>query len=182
MAKGQTAMISTKAAASKIVWIRDQKVILDSDLAGLYDVTTSRLNEQVKRNIERFPADFMFQLTKDEFDNLKSQFATSSSGWGGRRKLPYAFTEHGVIMAASVLNSEKAVQASVFVVRAFVQMRQMLMPYKEIILKMDLLEGKLQSHDKQIVAIIEAIKMLMPPPEPEPREPFGFRSRKKRQD
>ncbi len=84
MAKGQTALISTKVAASKIVWVRDQKVILDSDLAGLYDVTTSRLNEQVKRNRQRFPADFMFQLTAEEFDNLKSQFATSSSGWGGR--------------------------------------------------------------------------------------------------
>jgi hypothetical protein len=124
----------------------------------------------------------MFQLTREEFDNLNSQFATSSWGWGGRRKLPFSFTEHGAIMAASVLNSEKAVAASVFVVRAFVNMRQMLMPYKEIIQKIDLLEGKFHTHDKQIVAIIEAIKLLIPPPEPNPKEPFGFRSRKKQPD
>jgi hypothetical protein len=124
MATKQSAIVLIERAESKILLIRDQKVILDSDLALLYGVTTSRLNEQVRRNIERFPDDFMFLLTKEEFDNLKSQFATSSSGWGGRRKLPYAFTEHGAIIAASVLNSERAVQASIFVVRAFVKMRQ----------------------------------------------------------
>ena len=120
----------------------------------------------------------MFVLTNQEFINLKSQFVISSSRWGGRRKLPLAFTEHGAIMAASVLNSEKAVQASVFVVRAFVKMRQMLIPYKEIINKIEQLENNLQTHDRQIVAIIDAIKFLMSPTEPKPVEPFGFRSRK----
>jgi hypothetical protein len=182
MAKKQAAIILAEKAESKILLIRDQKVILDSDIAFLYGVTTRRLNEQVKRNRGRFPDDFMFQLTKEEFDNLKSQFATSSSGWGGRRKLPYAFTEHGAVMAASVLNSERAIQASIFVVRAFVKMRQLLSPYKEIAKKIEQLEKKLQTHDKQIIAIVEAIRLLMPPPEPKQKEPFGFRSKKKISD
>ena len=182
MARKQSAIVLVERAEGKILLIRDQKVILDSDLALLYGATTRRLNEQVKRNIERFPDDFMFQLTKEEFANLKSQFATSSSGWGGRRKLPYAFTEHGAIMAASVLNSERAIQASVFVVRAFVKMRQLLAPYKEITKKIEQIEKKLQTHDKHIIAIVEAIKLLMPPPESKPKEPFGFRSKKKKSD
>lgn len=163
----------------KILLIRGQKVILDSDLAELYGVATSRLNEQVKRNIERFPSDFAFRLTSDEFADLKSHFAISSSTWGGRRKLPYAFTEHGVIMAASVLNSDRAVQASVFVVRAFVQLKQMLVPYKELAAKLLRLEQRVQSHDEDIVAIVDAIRLLMPPPEEPPPEPFGFRRAKK---
>jgi hypothetical protein len=173
-----TSIIPIEHVQSKILLLRGQKVILDSDLAELYGVATSRLNEQVKRNIERFPADFAFRLTKDEFANLKSHFATSSSTWGGRRKVPYAFTEHGAIMAASVLKSERAVQVSVFVVRAFVQLRQMLTPYKELAAKLDRLEQKVQGHDKDIVAIVEAIRLLMPPPD-EPKEPFGFRRTKK---
>src|SRR4030042_382994 len=116
----------------------------------------------------------MFRLNQKEFNDLKSQFATSSSGWGGRRKLPYAFTEHGAIMAASVLNSERAVQVSIYVVRAFVKLRQMLAPYKELMDKLDQLEKKLQTHDKQIITIIQAIKLLMPPPEEKQKEPFGF--------
>ncbi|MBW1863711.1 MAG: ORF6N domain-containing protein [Deltaproteobacteria bacterium] len=178
MSKKHSSIVLIERAESKILLVRGQKVILDCDLALLYGVTTGRLNEQVKRNIERFPDDFMLQLSKEEFENLKSQFATSSSGWGGRRKLPYAFTEHGAIMAASVLNSERAVQASLFVVRAFVKMRRLLAPYKEITKKIEQLEKKLVTHDKQIVAIVEAIKLLMPSPEPKPKEPFGFRSKK----
>jgi len=180
--KKQSALILIDKAESKILTIREQKIILDSDLAQLYGVTTGRLNEQVKRNIKRFPEDFMFQLTLDEINNLKSQFAISSSRWGGRRKQPFAFTEHGAIMAASVLNSEKAVQASVFVVRAFVKMRQILIPYKEIINKIEQLENGLQTHDMQIIAIVDAIKFLMSPPEPKPAEPFGFKSRKNKTD
>lgn len=164
---------------NSILMIRDQKVILDSDLALLYGVTTTRLNEQVKRNIERFPADFMFQLNKDEFDNLQSQFATSSSGWGGRRNLPYAFTEHGAIMAASVLNSQRAIQASIFVVRAFVRMRQLLAPHKGIVEKVKQLETKLKTHDKSINEIVKTLKLLMPSPESRTKEPFGFHSKKK---
>ena len=121
----------------------------------------------------------MFQLTKEEFDNLKSHFATSSSGWGGRRKPPYVFTEHGAIMAASVLNSSQAVQASIFVVGAFVKLRQMLAPYKDLMAKLDRLEKKLQSHDKQIIAVVEVIKLLMPRPTEKPKEPFGFRRKGK---
>ena len=178
MEKKASSIIPVERVESRILSIRSQKVIIDSDLAELYGVTTSRLNEQVKRNIERFPTDFMFQLNKEEFDNLKSQIATSSSGWGGRRKLPYAFTEHGVIMAASALNSKRAVATSIFVVRAFVKLRQMLTPYKEIMKKLQQLEKKLQTHDKQIIEVVKAIRLLMPPPKTKPKQPFGFRSRR----
>ncbi len=126
-----------------ILWLRGHKVMIDSDLAALYGVSTKRLNEQVKRNKERFPSDFMFQLNRYEFADLKSQFATSSSGWGGRRKLPYAYTEHGALMAANVLNSKRAVEASIFVVRVFAKLRQMLAPYKELANKFQQLEKKL---------------------------------------
>jgi hypothetical protein len=179
MGRADTSIVPVERVESKILLIRGQKVILDADLADLYRVSTNRLNEQVKRNIGRFPADFVFRLDEEEAANLKSQFATSSSGWGGRRKPPYAFTEHGAIMAASVLNSERAVQVSVYVVRAFVRLRQMLAPYKEIIGKLDQFEKKLQTHDKQIVAVIKAIRLLMPPPESKPKEPFGFHPKKK---
>jgi hypothetical protein len=108
MDKQITTIVPVEQVQNKIVLVGGEKVILDSDLAELYGVSTKRLNEQVKRNIERFPSDFMFRLNSEEFENLKSQFATSSSSWGGRRKLPYAFTEHGAIMAASVLNSQRA--------------------------------------------------------------------------
>lgn len=173
-----TSIIPIEHVQSKILLIRSQKVILDSDLAELYGVATSRLNEQVKRNMERFPPDFAFRLSKDEFAHLKSHSATSSSTWGGRRKLPYAFTEHGAIMAAGVLNSERAVQVSVFVVRAFVRLKQMLTPYKELAAKLDRLESKVQDHDQDIIAVVEAIRLLMPPPD-EPQKPFGFRRAKK---
>ena len=178
MTKRAGSIIPVERVESKILSIRGQKIILDSHLAQLYGVTTSRLNEQVKRNIARFPTDFMFRLNKKEFNNLKSQFATSSSGWGGRRKLPYAFTEHGAIMAASVLNSKRAVAASIYVVRAFVKLRQLLAPYKEIMKKLQQLENKLQIHDKQIIEVVRAIRLLMPPPETKPKKPFGFRSRR----
>ncbi len=137
------------------------------------------MNEQVKRNIERFPADFAFRLSRQEFGGLMSQFATSNVGRGGRRKLPYAFTEHGAIMAASVLNSKQAVQISVFVVRAFVHLRQMLVPYKELMARLERLEEAVGTHDGQITAIVDAIRRLMPPPEEPPKEPFGFRRTRK---
>ena len=178
MAKKDTSLVLVEQVQSKILFIRGEKVILDSDLAALYGVPTGRLNEQVKRNRERFPTDFMFQLTAEEVKVLRSQIATSNKGRGGRRYKPYAFTEHGAIMAASVLNSERAVQASIFVVRAFVKLRQMLAPYKELMGKLDQLEEKLQTHDKQIIAIVEAIKLLMPSPEDKPKKPFGFHKKK----
>ena len=137
-----------------ILLIRGEKVILDADLAALYGVETRRLNEQVIRNLHRFPDDFMFQLTRQELRALISQFAISNGGRGGRTKLPYAFTEHGAIMAASVLNTPRAVEMSVFVVRAFVRLRNFLATHKELAEKLAELERKLESHDEQIVAII----------------------------
>jgi len=117
-------IVPSQRIESRIFFVRGRKVMLDADLAELYGVTTKRLNEQVKRNASRFPGDFMFRLTPDETRILRSQFATSRSGWGGRRVFPYAFTEHGAVMLASVLNSPTAVDASVQVVRAFVRLRE----------------------------------------------------------
>ncbi|MGA1795271.1 MAG: ORF6N domain-containing protein [bacterium] len=125
MPEGPKELITEKRILSTIMVIRGEKAILDSDLAALYGVETRRLNEQVRRNIDKFPADFMFQLTKEEFDDLKSQIAISSSGWGGRRKPPLVFTEHGALQAANVLNSEQANKMSIFIVRAFVRLREM---------------------------------------------------------
>ena len=165
------AALAPQALAGRILIVRGQRVMLDSDLAELYEVETRRLNEQVKRNASRFPADFMFQLTKDEFDNLKSQFATSS--WGGRRKLPLVFTEHGAIMAAAVLNSDRAVEMSVYVVRAFVQLRDLLSSHKALAQKLDQLERRVAHHDNSLAEIIDAIRALMAQPQSVKR-PIGF--------
>jgi len=158
---------------SRILVLRSHKVILDTDLAELYGVTVKRLNEQVKRNEERFPADFMFQLSTQEHEDLRSQFATSKTGRGGRRYPPYAFTEHGAIMAATVLNSERAVEMSVFVVRAFVRLREILANNQELAAKVDELERRLDTHDASIQDLIEAIKELMAP-EPATGRKIGF--------
>ena len=146
--------------------------MLDADLAELYGVETRRLNEQVSRNSERFPEDFMFQLTDEEFANLKSQFATSS--WGGRRKLPYVFTEHGAIMAASVLNSPRAIEISVHVVRAFVRLRELVAGNKELAQKLNQLERKVGAHDRAIAELINAIRQLMTPLDAGKKRPIGF--------
>jgi hypothetical protein len=159
-----------------ILLARGEKVILDADLAKLYGVATKRLNEQVRRNIDRFPDDFVFQLNRNELDNLRSQSVTSSSGYGGRRYAPYAFTEHGAIMAATVLNSPRAVQVSVYVVRAFVQLRRVLGQNKQLAAKLAELERKVGDHDQKIVAIIQAIRELMAPPPKPPRKQIGFQS------
>ncbi|MFZ2308200.1 MAG: ORF6N domain-containing protein [Rhodoferax sp.] len=165
------AALSPQALAARIVVIRGQRVLLDADLAQLYEVETRRLNEQIKRNMGRFPLDFMFQLTSEEFENLKSQFATSS--WGGRRKLPLAFTEHGAIMAASVLNSDRAVEMSVYVVRAFVQLRAVLLDHKALADKLAALERRVSHHDNSLAEVIDAIRALMAQPKPANR-PIGF--------
>ena len=154
--------------------VRGQRVMLDSDLAELYGVETRRLNEQVRRNINRFPEDFMFQLVPQEVADLKSQFATSRSGHGGRRRRPRAFTEHGAIMLASVLNSERAVETSVFVVRAFVRMREMLVHHKEVANKIKQIERRVARHDDEIRALLEAIRQLIVPSVPEKRQ-IGFK-------
>jgi phage regulator Rha-like protein len=158
---------------SRILIVRRQRVILDSDLAELYGVTVKRLNQQVNRNQERFPADFMFQLTSTEDKALRLQIATSKKGRGGRRYLPYAFTEHGAIMAATVLNSARAVEMSVFVVRAFVRMREMLAKNRQLAAKINELDRRLETHDTTIQDIIEAIKELMVPEGPSKRK-IGF--------
>jgi hypothetical protein len=152
--------------------LRQQKVILDRDLAELYGVPVKRLNEQVKRNRERFPDDFMFQLTKTEETDLKSE-PGSMPGRGGRRYAPYAFTEHGAIMAATVLNSERAVEMSVFVVRAFVRLREMMSANQQLASKIDELEQRLDTHDASIQELIEAIRELMAP-EPATGRRIGF--------
>jgi hypothetical protein len=156
-----------------IYLIRGQKVMLDFDLAEIYGVTTARLNQQVRRNRERFPRDFAFQLTKAEFETLMLQIATSKKGRGGRRKLPWAFTEHGAIMLASVLNSPVAVQASVQVVRAFVRLRELLASNRELAQKLAELEHKLEGHDAAIHNLFEAIRRLLAPSEPRHRQ-IGF--------
>ena len=163
---------------SKILVIRGQKVMVDEDSAALYGVETRRLNEQVRRNLERFPEDFMFQLTEEEYAALISQFATSKPGRGGRRKLPLVFTEHGAIMAAAVLNSARAIEVSVYVVRAFVKLRELLATRKELARRLDELEAriekKLATHDEAIGAILDAIRELMKPPEPPKKRKIGF--------
>lgn len=175
------AIIPIQRVQSLILLIRGQKVILDSDLADLYDVETRALVQAVKRNRVRFPDDFMFQLSSAEFRNLRSQSVISNgpAGRGGRRYPPYAFTEHGAIMVASILNSERAVQTSIYVVRAFVRLRQMLASNEALAVRLKRLEETVGAHSRQIVAIVDAIQLLMPPPEEPPREPFGFRRAKK---
>jgi hypothetical protein len=182
--KAKTIIIPHQPVEGLIHTLRDQRVILDSDLAKVYGVTTTRLNQQVRRNAERFPVDFTFQVTADEFAGLMLQIATSKKGRGGRRKLPLAFTEHGAIMAANVLNSPRAVQMSVFVVRAFAKMRAMLGDNRHLAEKLAELErrltGRLDVHEQAIVHILDEIKKLMEPlpspPEPKRRE-IGFHVR-----
>jgi ORF6N domain len=158
---------------SRILFLRHKRIILDADLAELYGVPVKRLNQQVARNQQRFPADFMFQLTTKEDKALRLQIATSKNGRGGRRYLPFAFTEHGSIMAATVLNSERAVQVSVFVVRAFVRLREMLATNRRLAAKLYELENHLDRHDGAIQEIIKVIRQLMTPKVPR-RRPIGF--------
>lgn len=156
----------------KIFLIKNQKVMLSTHLAELYEVEVKVLNQAVKRNIERFPKDFMFQISKKEFENLKSQIVTSS--WGGiRRSLPYAFTEQGVAMLSSVLNSKKAIKVNIQIMRAFVKLREILSTHKELAQKLKELELKIDSHDRQIQAIFDAINQLMTPPDL-PKRKIGF--------
>ena len=152
--------------------IRGHRVILDADIAALYGVETKALNRAVRRNADRFPDDFMFQLSDEEFESLRCQIGTSS--WGGRRYRPYAFTEHGALMLASVLNSSHAIRVSVYVVRAFVRLRQLLTTQKELAAKMGELERRVGRHDEVLVKIVDAIKQLMAPPAKPPKK-IGFR-------
>jgi len=145
--------------------------MLDEDLAKLYNVETKRLNEQVRRNIDRFPKDFMFQLNPKEFTNLKSQIATSS--WGGKRKIPLAFTEHGILMLSGVLNSKVAIKVNVRIIRIFIKMREMMLTHKDILLKLEILEKDVTNNTKDIQLIFQYVKQLLNPPSP-PRRKIGF--------
>jgi hypothetical protein len=164
---------------SKIYFIRDKKIILDKDLAELYDVTTGNLNKAVKRNLKRFPEDFMFQLTEAEFKNLIFQSGISS--WGGTRKMPYGFTEQGVAMLSGVLNSDRAIEVNIRIIRIFTKLREMLLTHKDILLKMEKVEknmmqqdGKMKQYEKDIQIIFEALKQLLNTPQ-EPRKRIGFK-------
>ncbi|MBM4146825.1 MAG: ORF6N domain-containing protein [Nitrospira sp.] len=158
----------------KIYLIRSHKGMLDADLADLYGVATKVLLQAVKRNLKRFPSDFMFQLNYQEVAALRSQFVTSKTGRGGRRYQPYVFTEQGVAMLSSVLNSERAIEVNIAIMRAFVKLREMLSSNKELALKLAQLERKIEKHDDEIKLIFDAIRQLMTPPEPK-RKKIGFR-------
>ena len=171
-------MRPVEGIASRIVVIREHKVILDTDLAELYGVETRALLQAVRRNPGRFPRDFMFSLSDPEVARLKSQSVISKPrGRGGRRFLPYAFTEHGAIMAATVLNSPRAIEASVFVVRAFVRLREAIRSHAELAKRLDELERKVGTHDRAITQIFNALRQRTTPPEPPPVRPrrrIGF--------
>jgi len=156
-----------------ILLVRGQKVMLDTDLAELYGVETGALNRAVKRNIQRFPEDFMFQLTGEETERLRCQTGISKAGRGGRRYLPYVFTEQGVAMLSTVLNSERAIQVNIAIMRVFVRLREMMATHKELAFKLIELEERLEGHDEQIQSIFEAIRQLMAPPEREKKK-IGF--------
>ena len=169
----KTAIVVARKVDSKIFVLRGQRVILDSDLAELYGVQVRHLNQQVKRNAKRFPLAFRFQLSAHELKILRSQNVISSEGHGGSRYLPYAFTEHGAIMAATVLNSERAIEMSVFVVLAFVRMRRAIAGHRHILTKLAQLERRLETHDADIQDLMDAIRELMSPEEPNRRR-IGF--------
>jgi hypothetical protein len=170
-------LIPVEVIARKIYLIRGAKVMLSSDLAKLYGVESKVLIQAVKRNIERFPEDFIFQLTSKEFTNLRSQIVTSS--WGGRRYLPYAFTEQGVAMLSSVLRSKQAVQVNITIMRVFVKLREMLSTHKELAQKLKQLERKIERHDEEIKVIFDAIRQLTCQPERNKRK-IGFRREKEK--
>ena len=168
-----TTTVPIELIVSKIVFIRDEKVMLDRDLAELYGVETGALNRAVKRNTERFPEDFMFQVTGEEAEVLRCQTGISKPGRGGRRYLPYVFTEQGVAMLSSVLNSKRAIDVNIAIMRAFVQLRKMIASNNKLARKLAELEQHLESHDEQIQSIFEAIRQLMTPPA-KPRKKIGF--------
>jgi len=164
-------IIPDELILSKIYLIRDQKVMLDSDLALLYGVETKAFNQAVKRNIDRFPEDFMFQLTQDEFNHLRSQNVTSS--WGGRRYLPQVFTEMGVAMLSSVLNSDTAIKVNIRIMRVYSKLREMVLTHKDILLKLDQMESQTWQNSEDIQMIFSALKQLIDPQHP-PRRMIGF--------
>ncbi len=167
-------VVPEEVILSKIYYVRELKVMIDSDLAELYGVETRRLNEQVKRNSSRFPEDFMFQLTDEEFNNLKSQIATSS--WGGRRKPPFVFKEHGVLMLSSVLNSERAIKVNIQIMRIFTKVRQLLTDNLSVRLEIEEIKKKLANQDKNIELVFNYLDELIEKQEnPKPQKQIGFK-------
>jgi hypothetical protein len=172
--KDQENIISNEAILDKIYYIRGQKVMLDTDLANLYAVETKNLNKAVSRNQKRFPLDFMFQLTDDEFKNLKFQFGTSS--WGGKRKLPYVFTEQGVAMLSGVLHSERAINVNIQIMRIFSKVRQMLVDNTELRLEIEKIKGKLNNQDKNMEVVFQYLdELIQQKPMAEPRRQIGYK-------
>jgi len=166
----EKSLIPHERIEQSILLIRGHKGMLDVDLAGLYDVDTRALNQSVKRNIDRFPPDFAFQLTPSEFEALRSQFVTSK-GRGGRRYLPYAFTENGVAMLSSVLNSDRAIFVNIEIMRVFGRLRQLLASHADLLHRLDEMERK---YDDQFRVVFDAIRQLMTPPEEPPKDRMGF--------
>ena len=166
-------MVSEENILEKIYLIRGQKVMLDRDLAEMYGVEVRVLNQAVKRNSTRFPEDFMFQINRDEFQNLKSQIVISS--WGGSRTLPYVFTEQGVAMLSSVLNSETAIQVNIQIIRLFTKMKQLILDNKDLWMKIEKIEQHLMKNDEEIKTIFAYLKKLLIQ-ENKPRNPIGFRA------
>lgn len=179
MAQKKEPIIPDEVLMSKIYVVRAQKVMIDRDLAELYGVETKRLKEQVRRNIDRFPEDFMFEMTKEELENWRSQFATSNRDIMGLRRPPFVFTEHGVLMLSSVLNSKQAIKMNIQIMRIFTKMKEMLLTHKDLLLKFEQIELTLSSHDNQIVVLFEYLKKLMEEKElkqkQESRKRIGFR-------
>jgi phage regulator Rha-like protein len=167
-------IIPAETIESRILLIRGHKIMLDAHLAELYGVETKLLVRAVKRNLERFPVDFMFQLNEEEFKILRFHFGTSSQ-WGGRRYPPYAFTEQGVAMLSSVLRSKQAIQVNIAIMRAFVRLRAILFAHKELAQKLNQLERKVTKHDEEIMSIFKAIRKLMTPGE-KPKRQIGFKA------
>lgn len=173
MNKKQDDLLPTESIQSKIFVIRGKKVLIDRHLAELYGVSTSRLNEQVSRNIKRFPEDFMFKLTKEETNTLVSHFAIPTKrSFGGY--FPNAFTEQGVAMLSTVLNSEKAIEVNIQIMRTFARIREMVLSNKDLKRKIEILERKYKGHDQQIQAIFEVIHELIKEPDPKEKKPIGF--------
>lgn len=169
-----SSLLPEERIMQSILSIRGHKVMLDADLAALYGVDTKRLNEQVKRNPDRFPVDFMFQLTAEEWNHLKSQFATSS--WGGRRTLPYVFTEQGVAMLSSVLNSSQAIHVNISIMRVFVQIRRWAVNYAELLEKIEALQQSESKQNEEITRIYQILELLINPSQPA-RKPIGFKTK-----
>lgn len=170
----ETLIVPDEAIASRIYWICGVKVMLDQDLAELYQVATKRLNEQVKRNMERFPEDFMFVLDEQEWDSLRSQSATSKKGRGGRRYPPMAFTEHGVLMLSSVLNSQRAIAVNIRIMRVFVRMNRILMNDRELLLRLERMEDRQDAGEEALADLFETVRQLMEKPAGD-RKRLGYR-------